>query len=196
MRRGWIVLMLVGMAVLVTGCPENSGVVTSGVVTSGVGPDGKVDHLLRGNEYADQGAVQQAETEYAAAIMENRFDTRAYVNLGQLYINTNQTEKAERVLLKAVELNPRETRGYNLLGHIYFSRRPPEYNKARYFYAKAVDINPSYYEAHWNLASACRQLGQDADAAQHYERYLELAPASEGSHLQEARNYVRDLKRQ
>lgn len=83
--------------------------------------------------------------------------------------------KAERVLLKALEENPREAAAHHQLGLVL--RRQGRLEAARDAYEKALDIDPQYALAHYNLAVLCDLYLQDtACAIRHFEAYRALRP--------------------
>ena len=165
MRMRIALMCLTGTFVLAAGCAETEQVM--------VEPDSLnvvQDDLAKGNDYADRGLTEKAESAYRAAIVSNPRDTRAYVNLAQLYVDTGRSTEAEQVLEESLKVNPREMRAHNLLGHIYYENKA--YNTARYHYRKALEVNPDYYQAHWNLVATCLMLNKDQEAFEHCRRYI------------------------
>jgi Flp pilus assembly protein TadD len=49
--------------------------------------------------------------------------------------------------------------------------------QAEALFRKAVRMSPEHGEALMGLADVCRALAKDAEAAQHYQRYLQVHPA-------------------
>ena len=49
-------------------------------------------------------------------------------------------------------------------------------NDAKAYYQKAIDINPAYGDAHYNLALILRHLGRMDEAIAHYRKALEINP--------------------
>lgn len=72
----------------------------------------------------------------------------------------------------AVEKSPGKARPWNNLGIAYVENK--EYDKGQKAFAKAVDLNPKYFQAHENLANSCVMLGDWACAANHYKAALEI----------------------
>ena len=58
---------------------------------------------------------------------------------------------------------------------------------AKYF-ARAVQLDPGFADAHFNLAMALEELGRRTEARPHWARYLELDP--DGSWSEIARRYL------
>lgn len=175
-----VLVVALGLSVVVLGCTSTG---SSGVADSGV------DALTRGNDYADRGMLTEAEVSYRAAIKADRADSRAYVNLAQLYIDTGELEKAELVLTNALKVNPRDVQAHNLLGNICYGR--DSYNAARHHYMTALTVDPDCHDAHWNLVSTCFLLNKDNEALEHCRSYVELAPESEVRNIRRAKAYIR-----
>lgn len=166
-----------------TGCAENKETASNSAPTRSF-----QDYLVMGNNYADQQMYDQAEQAYKSAIMVNPADTRAHVNLAQLYIDSGRLQDAETILKVAVQVDPQETHAHNLLGNVYYARK--SYNTARYHYQKALKANPDLYEAHWNMVGTCLMLKKDQEAFEHCRRYIELAPETEAHNIRRAKAYL------
>ena len=144
--------------------------------------------LARGNEYADKGLTTEAEAYYLGAIRIAPTDTRAYVNLGQLYIRENRIDEAIQTLSAAVRINPGEARAYNELGNIHYDRKA--YLSAYEHYQRALIADPSRYDTHWNLIGTCFALNRDIEAYEHCRIFVELAPDSERANIERAQRYL------
>lgn len=79
----------------------------------------------------------------------------------------------ERLLLKAVQLDPTLDVAYLQLGIQYAARR--DFAKAITFYEKAAAINPRMEEAHYRLALAYRETGDEAKRARELSLYEDAA---------------------
>ena len=53
-----------------------------------------------------------------------------------------------------------------------------ELDAAILFYKKAIQVEPEFADAHFNLAMVLETLGNDRRARDHWRRYLELDPES------------------
>jgi hypothetical protein len=72
----------------------------------------------------------------------------------------------------ATVVNPRSVLGWNNLGSAFNDRH--DLDQARECFSKAVELDPSYSEAHENLAAVLDQQGDLAGAIQHNRKALEI----------------------
>jgi len=77
----------------------------------------------------------------AEALDPNNEELR--ITFGQLLLNNGYAVDAEQELKKATELNPKDPQAYYLLGQLYQGQKPPQLDKARAMYQKAVDVGGS-----------------------------------------------------
>ena len=96
-----------------------------------------------------------------------------YLNLGIAYANSGDTDKAAAALLASLDRNPVNPLACNQLGILY--RRSGRFDQARQMYENALQADPAYADAHWNLGILHDlYLQQPGQALQHYERYQQL----------------------
>jgi Tfp pilus assembly protein PilF len=186
-QRSAMVLVLAAFLAAFGGCGTQG--------SSGMGSRSQSAAELQGEEhfqkalgYEAQEQWELAKQEYRLAIKQRPNDSRAYVNLGQLYSRDGETERAEECWRQALRVNPRDARALNLLGSVYF--RQKQYDLAIASYRKALEADPNYANAHWNLAVAYRTVDMKREAADHYRRYIDLAPGGELDDIVEARRYI------
>lgn len=129
--------------------------------------------------------LQLDELELAKVALEDLLKQQsdipgAWYNLALLQYNQNQPEQAQQSLARCTELSPRHAQAYTLSGMIH--RQLGQFEQARLAYAKALESDRNYPQAHLNLAILYDiYLRYFEDAKQHYLRYLELDPDSEQS---------------
>ncbi|HZR47732.1 MAG TPA: tetratricopeptide repeat protein, partial [Candidatus Manganitrophaceae bacterium] len=76
--------------------------------------------------------------------------------------------------------SPQSAKAFNNLGEVY--RRSNEAKKAEQAYLRAIEINPKYADAHYNLGTLYDGVIRNPKkAAHHYRKYMELKPASPDS---------------
>ncbi len=118
-----------------------------------------------------------------------------YQNMGNLYAKMKNKEKAQECYDKAVEMSagidPSTAAAtyYNMaVGHI----NSLDTGKAKEALQKAIEIDPSYAEAHYQLGIILtNDMNAIAQAVEHLKKYLELAP--EGPNSEMARLLVEGL---
>ncbi len=73
-------------------------------------------------------------------------------------------------------LKPGDATLRNNLSYVYFHMG--RLDDARTGLLKTLELDPRRKEAHANLADVYANLGRKAEARQHYEEYLRIAPGS------------------
>jgi Tfp pilus assembly protein PilF len=181
----WIMGPFLAAALSVTG---GCGTQTSSTVRPPVPTASQEDHFQKALGFESQQQWDMAKQEYRAAIKQQPGDSRAYVNLGQLYARDGESARAEDSWRQALRANPADSRALNLLGSV--SMRQSKYDQAIAYYRKALQADPNYANAHWNLATAYRSVDMKREAADHYRKYIELAPPDDLDGIVEARRYM------
>jgi len=103
------------------------------------------------------------------------------VLLGGLTWHQGRTYRdLEGLWLDTLGKNPRCFLAYNNLGVIY-SNRHLTYAEVNH-YQKALDLNPGYTEAHYNLANALDDLGDFQGALSHYGTAIQQKPTFSQAH--------------
>ena len=135
------------------------------------------------------GRFQEAERALLVVAQREPRLAGPHANLGILYGRTGRPAQALASLGEAVRLNPDRAAYYNELGVI--SRREGKFDDARRYYAKALDLDPTYAYAHLNIGILYDLYLQDSEKAmQHYERYQELTPGEAGT----VKKWIADLQ--
>ncbi len=97
-----------------------------------------------------------------------------YFNLGTYFRNNNNQEAAIKQIEQAVIYNPKLLKALNLLGAIYHERG--YYNKAEYYYKKALELKPDYAMAYFNLG-ALAWVNEDYKLAfNFFQKAVSLSP--------------------
>lgn len=81
----------------------------------------------------------------------------------------------EAVLQRMLSLNPDDAGGHNVLGVLYWSHNEPY--KAIQSFMIALEINPYFADAHFNLAMAYRDAGDKKNEAKHLKKALKFKPS-------------------
>ena len=143
-------------------------------------------HLEWGVELQQIGQVQDAiaETEKAAKLDPHL--VQAQVNLIILYGRAGDFDKAKEHYQRAVDLNPHQfPDAYYDYGVVLMNaKRLPEAAQA---FRQAIEIKPTYAEAHNNLGYLLELEGRLEDAAGEYRKAIEAKPDFRQAHFNLAR---------
>jgi len=115
----------------------------------------------------------RAKSIFKHFIRKNPALSGAYVNLALIEFRQGNYREAERLSGMAIERNPDQAFAYNLRAQLHLKKG--EIHKARINYLKAINVNPAYANAHYNLALLYDiYLQEIALAIEHYSIYLSL----------------------
>jgi hypothetical protein len=78
---------------------------------------------------------------------------------------------------RAIAADPANAKARFNLGNVLHDRS--DYQAALILFRDAVALNPTFADAHFNLATTCEQLGLVKEAQRHWQRYLALDPTGE-----------------
>lgn len=125
--------------------------------------------------YADAGMVPEAESIYRKAIQLRPDYWGCYYSLGVLFFRNDRPEEAVAQFKRVIELTPDNMWGYNSLGAAYYSldRR----DEAHDMFERSIAAQPNY-RAYANLATLDYVAGRYAEAANMYEKALEMSSSS------------------
>lgn len=117
----------------------------------------------------------------------------AYLNLALIDYRQENYEQAEKLLEIALSLNPEQAVAFHIRGLI--DQQQGRIKQARDNYLRAIELNPDYMNAHYNLALLYDiYLQEIALAIQHYNQYLNLTTEQDSAtrewvnHLQNTLN--------
>ncbi|HZR45997.1 MAG TPA: tetratricopeptide repeat protein, partial [Candidatus Manganitrophaceae bacterium] len=106
-----------------------------------------------------------------------RFLGETFFQMGTLLAEAKRYSEAAELLAQSTKFSPQSAKAFNNLGEVY--RRSNEAKKAEQAYLKAIEINPKYADAHYNLGTLYDGVIRNPKkAAHHYRKYMELKPAS------------------
>ncbi len=105
---------------------------------------------------ASEGRNEEAEKIFKDAIKLDSTDVLAFVNIGNLYFNDDNTDEAKKFYLRAILLEPENSRAHYNLGLLYFERH--DLDEAKKEFSKALEFDPNDAEAKAELDSLDRRL--------------------------------------
>jgi Flp pilus assembly protein TadD len=95
------------------------------------------------------------------------------VNEGLIYLKQNNPQDAEQVLKQAIKINEKNPYAWNALG--LAERETGHFQNAKNDYTRALELDPLYARAHFNLAVLADLYLDDLPLAlTHYKQYQEL----------------------
>lgn len=100
----------------------------------------------------------------------------AWVNIGTLHYRQGLLQLAEQSYKEAIRAYPEYPLAHYNLGNVY--EETSRLEDAMEQYEAALRYRSDYADAHYNLALVHERREQYLDAAKHWQRYLELDPAS------------------
>ncbi len=121
-----------------------------------------------GSAFYDKEDYGNALAVYRQALELQPHNPKIHCNLGFLYWGKAETEEAIKSYEMAIKYNDKYDIAYNNLGVIYLDDLG-RINKALELFKKAVEVNPSYALAHFNLARATSLVGNKVEAAKLYQ---------------------------
>ena len=96
------------------------------------------------------------------------------ISLALRYLREDRPELAREIGRQIREADPGNPAGADLLGSIAYESRQIE--EAITFFQEAIEIEPSYAEAHYHLGLAFAQANKPQEALESYERALQFKP--------------------
>ncbi len=96
-----------------------------------------------------------------------------YTNLALIHFKRQEYDQSLELVNKALIRNPEQAQAYQLRAQIFVAKR--KINEAKKDYIKAIELDPDYINAHYNLALLYDIYLQEITLAiNHYEIYLSL----------------------
>jgi len=131
-------------------------------------PDDIDIYVNLGSAFYDKEDFQNALSIYRQALEFQPHNAKIHCNLGFLYWGKGDTEEAMKSYELAIKYNDAYDIAYNNLGVIYLDDLG-RVKKAIELFKKAVETNPNYALAHFNLARAVTIIGDKVEAAKLYQ---------------------------
>ena len=121
-----------------------------------------------GSAFYDKEDYDNALQIYRQALEYQPHNAKIHCNLGFLYWGKGDTEEAMKSYELAIKYNDAYDIAYNNLGVIYLDDLG-RVKKSIELFKKAVETNPNYALAHFNLARAISIIGDKVEAAKLYQ---------------------------
>ncbi len=96
-----------------------------------------------------------------------------FIDIGGLFLETNQPENAIEYLQKAIQIAPDDPKAHQQLGKAYFNLN--DLPKALTELEKAAQLAPDNAPVHYVLAQAYRKQGLREKAKAEFDRYIKLS---------------------
>ena len=117
---------------------------------------------------------QEAEQLLRESIQQKLENPNAWLLLGMTYLQEQRIDEAFAALVQATLYDPKNARAQHYLGIVAGRKQWHEISEASL--RKAIELDPNYAEAHFNLAVYYMQHNPPATevARRHYQRALDL----------------------
>src|SRR5262245_26771624 len=117
-------------------------------------------HFQRGNELYQQGKLDEAITSYRQCVALQPDFPKAQYNLGVALGDVEHYEDARACLTQVIETENENAEAFNSLGYVASRLREPD--QAIAYYERAIELQPNYAQAHFNLGMNLLQIGDYA----------------------------------
>ena len=114
-------------------------------------------HFQRGTTLYKDGKLEEAIAAYRQCVTLDSIFPNARYNLGVALGDTEEHEEAFATMQAAAEAEPERAEIWNSLGYLACRQRRPRDGVG--FYERAIDLQPDYAQAHFNLGMTLLQLG-------------------------------------
>ncbi|MBU0476146.1 MAG: tetratricopeptide repeat protein [Bacteroidetes bacterium] len=150
-------------------------------------------YILMGLAYSIKGNYDKAIECYQRAIKLDTNNIIAYLSLGLSYSFKGNYDKSIECYQKVIELDPNNAIAYDKLQEIYAKRTDKltstdwfqkgynaqelgELDNAILYYQKAIELNPNYVDAYYNMGNAYGKNDNADKAIECYQKVIEIAP--------------------
>jgi tetratricopeptide (TPR) repeat protein len=146
-------------------------------------------HRKLGDSLKERGRITEALASYERAISSNPDDVDGYRAIAQTYFQQNEPELVKAIYERAEDHNSEilQAKDYNALGIAYLQKitvidsqqqslKEDLESNAIACFEKAIQINPTYADAHCNLGSTFIRKNQLKDAILAYKEAIDIDP--------------------
>jgi tetratricopeptide (TPR) repeat protein len=129
-------------------------------------PGGWAGHNLLAGEYMDHRNFPAAVAQYSAATQAYPSEIDNWEGLGNALSYAGQSERALAALKDVVARRPSSAKANNDLASAYLIMNQPQ--EAARLYVRAIELDPHYAPAYYNLGGMLAHIGQFADAEKQF----------------------------
>lgn len=148
--------------------------------------------LSLGDLYMAQNDIDKAIKTYCDAIAIDPLNFLTYAKAGLALWEKDYLEESIVAFHKSIEINPDFDISQNNLGVVYLDGYGDPKTALDYF-KRAVDINPNYTLAYFNIARSYQAMGNKSLAAEYYQITMDLNKITEEMSDKEIRKRIFDL---
>ena len=148
--------------------------------------------LSLGDLFMAQNDLDKAIKTYCDAIAVDPLNFMTYAKTGLALWEKDYLEESVVAFHKSIELNPDFEIAQNNLGVVYLDGYGDPKSSLEYF-KNAININPNYTLAYFNLARAYQAIGDKAHAAEYYQMTMDLNKITEELSDKDIRKRLYDL---
>ena len=158
-------------------------------------------HQNLGLVYSNLNMFQQAGEEFRIALelTQGRQEwSSTMTSLGIAYLGQGKSREAEETLLESLRGGAESPFVYYALGYLYtYGQRGPgggpdvregRFERAYSYFQKAIELNPSFSQAYFQLGELEAKRGNDEKAAEAYERVLSTSSGVSSPMVEKTRN--------
>jgi len=127
--------------------------------------------VQQGVGYLERGDVSRAEDCFKRAIISSPKDSRAYRNLGWLYIGQGRHEEAEIKFREAIQLSPGVSESHFGLGLACKGQNKSRFPEVEVAFKKAIELNPANYSVYRELGNTYILQGKYQQAADLFKEF-------------------------
>ena len=128
----------------------------------------------RGENLLKKYQFQNANMMFLKAQKKRHHCARVNLQLSNLYKNQSEVTKAETCLLNSIQLDPTSSKAHRNMGILLIQQK--NYDDARFYFEKALDLNYNDFLAHLNLGLIMKQCKDYLAAKLHFLTALDINP--------------------
>lgn len=155
-------------------------------------PDDIDIYVNLGSAFYDKEDFDNALTVYRAALDLDPANAKIHCNLGFLHWGKGDTDEAIKEYELAIEYDKTYDIAYNNLGVIYLDDLG-RVQQAADLFTRAIEYNPNYALAHFNLARAISVKGDKVEAAKLYQISQDINKVTNEMDPQDITDKINDL---